>query len=673
MVVSPFCSGTFKNVDTLEFLLTHVDASLPDNSGRTALSYALAQDDDTMSSVILNRAGSASRMKKLRNEAKNALVSLPSTVVNSCDVFENDHDFYDDYELFMDSVQKDDEVEIKNLSYKEAVERGLKPKPDERVEGELVVVEDEEGRALNVVLVKVNISYSYFSMNLFYKMQLLYETNRKLFILFTNWGRVGTTGQFQQTPFFSKEDAVKEFAKIFKEKTRNEWTNVDSFEKKYRKYNLVSLTNRRKFKQILKPFEFDNPATAKSKIPEIFQDLMRSLTNNKMYQMAYDSFEISKDYLPFGYLNRDTLIEAKNLLKEIRSLLRKQQINTRTIEMNKRIELAEEINTKTSLFYELIPSSKFQEAAIPSFHLSTVNSAELLIQNLLDFEVVSKMLCAAQFRQRSVHPFDYCLRSLGVRIAHVDLRSEEARILLKYISNSTKLNQGKIVENIFAISRPQEEAEFLEMDNRRLLWHGTKTENLVSILHNGLKIAPPSAEHTGSMFGNGIYFADFFDKSLNYCANHYINLSNRSVFILLCEVSLGKMKKLYQAKEIKKLTGGFNSVKGSGRFSHKKNQNLILNNGCLVPLGELKDKNLKNQAAQNQMMGSATMKIPKKRRRAKVPHWNKMGKKIIGLPGKAKKAKKKYYSLNYNEFVVYNTNQVKIRYLIEINKNIVPQ
>lgn len=602
-------------------------------------------------------------------------MSLPSTVVNSCDVFENEHDFYDDHEQFMDSLQRDDEVEIKNLSYKEAVERGLKPKADERVEGELVVVEDEEGRPLNVVLVKVNISYSYYSMNLFYKMQLLYETNRKLFILFTNWGRVGTPGQFQQTPFFSKEEAVKEFSKIFKEKTRNEWASVGSFEKKYRKYNLVSITNRRKYKQVLKPFDFDSAAMAKSRIPEILQDLMRALTSSKMFQLAYDSFEISSEHLPFGYLNRDTLVKAKNLVKEIRSLLRKQQFSRRVIDMKKRLELAEEINAKTSSFYELIPSSKYKEAAIPSLSMSTINSAELLIQNLLDFEVVSKMLCAAQFRQKSVHPFDYCLRSLGVRIAHVDLRSEEAQILLKYITNSSKFKDRKIVENIFAVSRPQEEADFLELDNRRLLWHGTKTENLVSILHNGLKIAPPSAEHTGSMFGNGIYFADFFDKSLNYCANHYIDASNRSVFILLCEVSLGKMKKLYQAKEIKKLTGGFNSVKGSGRHSHVKRQNLVLNNGCMVPLGELQDKMVRNQLkAQKKGASGArqSMKVSRKKR-AKVPHWNKMGKKIIGLPGKAKAVRNRHYYLNYNEFVVYNTNQVKIRYLIEINKNIVPQ
>jgi poly [ADP-ribose] polymerase len=39
----------------------------------------------------------------------------------------------------------------------------------------------------------------------------------------------------------------------------------------------------------------------------------------------------------------------------------------------------------------------------------------------------------------------------------------------------------------------------------------------MGILGSGLMIKPGSVDFTGSMFGDGIYFADTFDKSINYC------------------------------------------------------------------------------------------------------------------------------------------------------------
>jgi len=37
--------------------------------------------------------------------------------------------------------------------------------------------------------------------------------------------------------------------------------------------------------------------------------------------------------------------------------------------------------------------------------------------------------------------------------------------------------------------------------NHRLLWHGTKTANMIGILQQGLRIAPPEASRTGWSLG----------------------------------------------------------------------------------------------------------------------------------------------------------------------------
>lgn len=50
---------------------------------------------------------------------------------------------------------------------------------------------------------------------------------------------------------------------------------------------------------------------------------------------------------------------------------------------------------------------------------------------------------------------------------------------------------------------------------------------------SGLRIAPPEAPVTGYMFGKGVYFADMFSKSANYC---YATHAAKDGVLLLCEV-----------------------------------------------------------------------------------------------------------------------------------------
>lgn len=51
----------------------------------------------------------------------------------------------------------------------------------------------------------------------------------------------------------------------------------------------------------------------------------------------------------------------------------------------------------------------------------------------------------------------------------------------------------------------------------------------------GLRIAPPEAPVSGYMFGKGVYFADMFSKSANYC---YASKDAAAGVLLLCEVVL---------------------------------------------------------------------------------------------------------------------------------------
>ena len=47
-------------------------------------------------------------------------------------------------------------------------------------------------------------------------------------------------------------------------------------------------------------------------------------------------------------------------------------------------------------------------------------------------------------------------------------------------------------------------------ENRKLLWHGTKPENLIGILTNGLLINAPYSQITGRSLGEGLYLGMIF-------------------------------------------------------------------------------------------------------------------------------------------------------------------
>ena len=135
-----------------------------------------------------------------------------------------------------------------------------------------------------------------------------------------------------------------------------------------------------------------------------------------------------------------------------------------------------------------------------------------------------------------------------------------------------------------------------------------------------------TAQQTGAMFNSGVYFSDVSGKSINYSSNYY-NTIKKPIYILLCEVALGKMMKMYKADNEMKLKKGFDSVKGCGKNTPDKFQKVYFMDGCMVPLGMLEAKEKKPPV----------------------------------------ESEVNYYSLNYNEYVVYNTSQVRMRYLLEVS------
>jgi poly [ADP-ribose] polymerase len=175
--------------------------------------------------------------------------------------------------------------------------------------------------------------------------------------------------------------------------------------------------------------------------------------------------------------------------------------------------------------------------------------------------------------------------------------------------NSFKLE----IVDVFECKRQGEEERFMKLHNRMLLWHGSRLTNFVGILSQGLRIAPPEAPSTGYMFGKGVYFADMVSKSANYC---FTSRQSPNGLLLLCDVACGDHLELnnsdYNAdSRVKQLNK--HSTKGCGTTYPNPEQAQKVDDDLLIP---------------------------------------------CGLPTKGDSSGK---SLLYNEFIVYNTSQIRIR------------
>ena len=88
----------------------------------------------------------------------------------------------------------------------------------------------------------------------------------------------------------------------------------------------------------------------------------------------------------------------------------------------------------------------------------------------------------------------------------------------------------------------------LKPSDLKLLWHGTRTENIWSILKTSYMIRPTNAVISGHMFGYGIYSATNPDKSLKYTSianSYWAHGSDASGFMLLNQVAYGKPYDVY--------------------------------------------------------------------------------------------------------------------------------
>lgn len=447
--------------------------------------------------------------------------------------------------------------------------------------------------------------------NSYYKLQILqHDKSPTQFYVFRAWGRIGTTGANKLDFFRSKEGAQADFQSIFYDKTKNHWRNREAFEKQAGAYSFT----RQEYRAVAAKSGIE--AGSKSKLEKPVQDLVNLIFDEDMLKQSMKEMEIDLTKMPLGAVSRDTIKDAFMELQQLETALNSTDLSD--------AEKTKLITVHTTRFYAKIPHDHGNKRAPLIDSLEGLKLKIELLENLLQIEMVTHTIKqeAGETSLSEEDPLDTKYKSLNAKITPLDHESDEFKMVQKYAVNTHAATHSTYklkIRNVYSVKRKGEKKKYnassASLHNRRLLWHGSRLSNWVGILKQGLRIAPPEAPVTGYMFGKGVYFADMVSKSANYCM---ASRDNPEGLLLLSEVALGNMHELTAADYIEKLPEGTHSCFGVGKTMPSKRDMHITDDGVMVPFGK-----------------SAKSGVEKS-------------------------------SLLYNEYIVYDTAQIKQKYLVHV-------
>ncbi|PIA61335.1 hypothetical protein AQUCO_00300704v1 [Aquilegia coerulea] len=482
----------------------------------------------------------------------------------------------------------------------------------EQIKAQYHVLEHGE-EVYDAVLNQTNVGQN---TNKFYVIQALEFDGGGTFMVYNRWGRVGVKGQVKlHGPYFSRDWAIRIFEGKFYAMTKNKWSCRKAFVCHPRCHTWLEMdysekeTNSDVPKDQLNSIQ-PQETQLESRIAKFISLICNiSMMKQQMMEIGYNA-----EKLPLGKLSKSTILKGYDVLKRISNVINQSDTN-----------MLEQLSGE---FYTVIPHvigfKNMREFVIDT--PSKLKSKLQMVEALGEIELASKLLKDDDGMQDDLLYSHY--EGLQCELIPLEVGSQEHAMIETYLHNThvkTYCNYNVDIVQIFRISRHGESEQFKKFscaENRMLLWHGSRLTNWTGILSQGLRIAPPEAPVTGNTFGKGVYFADMFCRSANFTANYCCpSQASTAGVLLLCEVALGEMAEvLFPNSNAGQLPEGKLSIKGIGSRVPDSSEFKVLEDGVIVPLGKPK-----MQPQQGSFL--------------------------------------------FNEYVVYNVDQIRMRYVIHVNFN----
>ncbi|KAL7675494.1 hypothetical protein ACOME3_001761 [Neoechinorhynchus agilis] len=480
------------------------------------------------------------------------------------------------------------------------------------------IFQDIDGVVYDCMLNQTNIDSNN---NKFYLIQLLKKDKSGQFCVWCKsairsqqWGRVGANGQSSKTAYTNDvEHAKSNFCQKFESKTNNKWPGCildKDFVKFPRKYDLLL----RDFESEAKDDAALVPRITNIKVPEStldkrLQSFIEMICNIGSIENSLKELNFDVKRSPLGKLSRDQIKQGYAALKDIEDLIQRNAARS-------------ELTVASGLYYTRIPHIFGMRTPPVIATLEAIKCEILLLDALTDAEAAVKVFVDTLTNE---NPIDKRYKQLKCRLQPIDSDAEDFKLIERCLKSTHGFTHSQYtleLLDLFEVERESEQTKFRDLGkNKFLLYHGSRLMNWAGIVSQGLRIAPPEAPVTGYMFGKGVYFADCSSKSSNYCCT---SPSSDVGILLLAEVSLGEMYDQTNAQYDfpKKLPTDRQSVRALGKIIPDESKTVITPSGTKMHFGPLIERQNKST-----------------------------GQKLV---------------LQYNEFIVYDVSQIKMKYMLKV-------
>lgn len=420
--------------------------------------------------------------------------------------------------------------------------------------------------------------------NKFYIIQLIKTTSD--YTLFTRWGRIGDDGQTQYKSYPTESGGIIAFKNQFKTKTRNNWDKRDNFVKKSGKYFLTETSYEDELKDIKDTPVKDIP---KSVLVDRIQTLIKLISDIDMMKKTMIELDIDTKKLPLGKLKKSQLDKALKVLEKINNSLKDKT--------KSKVDLENEIEELSSEYYTYIPFVCGRRRP-PLINDDTIVTK--LTNTVEDLKNITINVKITQGMTGNTNPVDCVYNNLNTQMKPVGKTTKAWNCINKFFTNTHAPTHNFKLQliDVLEVTRNGNYDVYNDyakkLGNRQLLIHGSRMCNWVSILKNNLMLDPSKmgAHISGKMFGYGVYFANSFSKSAQYCGVPYGG--SGTICFALAEVAMGneceKLNSDYYVSKTKLEKTGHNSTWGIGNMTPSEYE-FLGKNKIKVPVGKLVKSN----------------------------------------------------------------------------------
>lgn len=385
----------------------------------------------------------------------------------------------------------------------------------------------------------------------------------------TTWGRVGNALSTTDKQFGM--NSSKEYDKLVKSKLKKGYTKLRTIDSA--SSSSISNIQKKNLEDIaLKEIVFDKSDNQIKTMIQVFcQANIHTITSstNITFNSTTGVFQT-----PCGVVTLEAINDARNILNKIYDLVKDRDfgydfihytehycsiipqkvhgrlICTKIFRDLKDVQKQNDVLDSLKDSIETIEQMKNSENDTNSSEEPKLFNCE--IKKVTDKNVIDKIKKLYQKTHQSIH----ACRNLKVKTVY-----EITIDSMKTAYENTKTEWEKLGKEL----------------NEQELWHGTKKQNIISIMKNGMIIPPANASHcTGRMFGNLLYFSDQSTKSLNYAYGWWSGSRDTNCYMFLNKVLMGKSYTPNGYTGCSNIPSGYDSIFAKAGVSGVQNNEMMV-------------------------------------------------------------------------------------------------